>query len=93
MSELSAKRSLTYRRFTDLLQIGIEIDRGNSESANKSDRVGKAWKRKKENAGNGLALTSVVPAWLKAVKGQPPVVIPEHAATVRKSSVWLLLDL
>src|SRR5271165_2247049 len=70
--------------FIDLLQIGVEIDRGNSESANKSARVGKAWKKKKANAGNGLALTSVVPAWLQAVKGQRPVIVPQRAATVKK---------
>ena len=70
--------------FVDLLQIGVEIDRGNSESANKSERVGRAWKNKKANASNGLALTAVVPAWLSAIKGQKPVVIPERAAVVRK---------
>jgi DNA invertase Pin-like site-specific DNA recombinase len=70
--------------FLDLLHVGVEIDRANSESANKSDRIGKRWAQKKLEAPNGLALTSMVPAWLKAEKGKPPQIIPDRAKTIQK---------
>jgi DNA invertase Pin-like site-specific DNA recombinase len=60
------------------------MSRANEESERKSDRVSAAWDQKHRNAKNGLALTANVPAWLKAKKGQRPVVIPERVAVVKE---------
>ena len=70
--------------FVDLLQIGVEIDRGNSESANKSDRIGKAWRMKKAKAVDRNAITASTPHWLRATRGEKVVEIPDRAATIRK---------
>jgi DNA invertase Pin-like site-specific DNA recombinase len=74
--------------YADTIRIGIEIDRANSESALKSERCGAAWSKKRQNANGKAAMSARVPAWLKAVKGQPIRVIPERVTVVRKMFEW-----
>jgi hypothetical protein len=77
-----------HHSFTDFLRIGIEIDRGNSESARKSERCGAAWSRKRKEANGKAAMSARVPLCLKAEKGKPIEKIPERAAIVRKMFEW-----
>jgi DNA invertase Pin-like site-specific DNA recombinase len=77
-----------HHSFTDFLRIGIEIDRGNSESARKSERCGAAWSRKRKEANGKAAMSARVPLWLKAEKGKPIEKIPERAAIIRKMFEW-----
>jgi DNA invertase Pin-like site-specific DNA recombinase len=70
--------------FTDMLRVGVEIDRANLESQLKSERVGARWSLKRKHANGKTAMSARVPLWLKAVKGQPIHVIPERAAIVKK---------
>jgi hypothetical protein len=74
--------------FTDLLRVGIEIDRANSESSMKSERCGKAWRAKRSTANGKAAMSARVPAWCRAVKGQPIRIIPERAKIVRQMFHW-----
>ena len=74
--------------FTDILRVGVEIDRANAESVLKSERVGAAWTKKRQQANGKAAMSARVPVWLKAVKGKPIEVIPERAAIVRKMFEW-----
>jgi hypothetical protein len=53
-------------------------------SQNLSRREKAAWGNKKEKGTNGKAITSLVPNWLRATKGEPVTVIPERAATVKR---------
>jgi DNA invertase Pin-like site-specific DNA recombinase len=54
-----------------LMMAIMELSRGHSESAMKSERVGAAWRRKKERAAeNGEPLTARAPAWLRLVDGR-----------------------
>jgi DNA invertase Pin-like site-specific DNA recombinase len=83
-----------YTAKADMGQIMLavcELSRGHSESAMKSDRVGKAWANKRKNAETKL-VTRRVPGWMKrdadgrAVlddKGWP-VLDPTGAATIRR---------
>ena len=48
----------------------MELSRGNSESRMKSERVGDAWRKKKERARQGVIMTPKGPSWLRAVDGQ-----------------------
>jgi DNA invertase Pin-like site-specific DNA recombinase len=53
-----------------LMMAIMELSRGHSESAMKSERVGRAWQDKKRRAAeNGEALTARAPAWLRLVDG------------------------
>jgi DNA invertase Pin-like site-specific DNA recombinase len=74
--------------FTDILRVGVEIDRANAESVMKSERVGAAWTRKRQQANGKAAMSARVPAWLKAVKGQPVQAIPERVAIVKRIFEW-----
>jgi DNA invertase Pin-like site-specific DNA recombinase len=74
--------------FTDLLNIGIKHDLGHDESEKKSLRCNKSWRKKRYNADGKKAMSSRVPAWLKAEKGKPIKVIPERAAIVRQIFDW-----
>lgn len=74
--------------FTDILRVGVNIDRANSESAHKSLRGGEAWSKKRNNANGKSAMSAKVPKWLRAEKGYPITVIPERAAIVRKMYEW-----
>jgi DNA invertase Pin-like site-specific DNA recombinase len=57
--------------FVELLSVGLEIDRSNSESAIKSERSTKAWAAKKHASPAGFAITAVMPAWLEGRVGEP----------------------
>lgn len=79
--------------FTDILRVGVEIDRANAESVLKSERVGAAWTKKRQQANAKAAMSARVPLWLKAVKGKPIEVVPKRAAIVRKMFGWAVKDL
>jgi DNA invertase Pin-like site-specific DNA recombinase len=67
-----------------LMMAIMELSRGHSESAMKSERVGHAWQDKKRRAAeNGEALTAMVPGWLRVVDGKFEV-IDSAADTVRR---------
>lgn len=54
-----------------LMMAIMELSRGHSESAMKSERVGGAWREKKRRAAeNGEPLTARAPAWLRLVDGR-----------------------
>jgi DNA invertase Pin-like site-specific DNA recombinase len=61
----------------------MELSRGHSESAMKSERIGGAWRQKKLAARDGTLLTSNGPAWLRLVDGAWEV-IPAAADAVRR---------
>jgi DNA invertase Pin-like site-specific DNA recombinase len=67
-----------------LMMAIMELSRGHSESAMKSERVGRAWKDKKRRAAeNGEPLTARTPSWLRLVDGEWEV--DEQAAeTIRR---------
>jgi Recombinase/Resolvase, N terminal domain len=60
--------------FGDLIQLGIDIDRSNSESAMKSDRLTKVWGEKKHRSPKGIAISNRLPGWIDGkTKGQMTV--------------------
>jgi DNA invertase Pin-like site-specific DNA recombinase len=62
----------------------MELSRGHSESAMKSERVGRAWQDKKRRAAeNGEPLTKTAPAWLRLVDGKWELVAAAAAAVRR----------
>jgi DNA invertase Pin-like site-specific DNA recombinase len=60
----------------------VELSRGHSESAMKSDRVGKAWANKRKNAAT-RKLTRKVPSWVRFVEGKL-LLVPEKVKVVRR---------
>lgn len=66
-----------------LMMAIMELSRGHSESRMKSERVGAAWRRKKEKAAEGVPLTRQVPAWL-TVEGERFKVVKAKADAVRR---------
>jgi DNA invertase Pin-like site-specific DNA recombinase len=70
-----------------LLMAVMELSRGHSESAVKSERLSAAWKRKREKAANGAVISRACPAWIE-VEGEGAsaryVLIPERADVVRR---------
>ncbi|HVK15441.1 MAG TPA: recombinase family protein, partial [Fimbriiglobus sp.] len=63
---------IVYQKPVDPMKLvmGImELSRGNSESAMKSQRVSEAWARKREAAAEGRPLTRNVPAWMAVRDG------------------------
>jgi DNA invertase Pin-like site-specific DNA recombinase len=79
-----------------LMMAIMELSRGHSESAIKSERVGAAWSEKKERARRGecqkatarmgdgsWVTTRRVPAWIEVRAGTPRL-IPERAAAVKR---------
>jgi DNA invertase Pin-like site-specific DNA recombinase len=50
--------------FGDLIQLGIDIDRSNSESAIKSERLTKVWGEKKHRSAKGIAISNRLPGWI-----------------------------
>ena len=74
--------------YTDMLRVGVEIDRAYCESSIKSERCGKAWRAKRSKANGKAAMSARVPAWCKAVKGQAIQLIPERAKIVRQMFRW-----
>jgi DNA invertase Pin-like site-specific DNA recombinase len=65
----------------DLIISLVEINAAHDYAAQISNRVGKAWKRKREALAQGTKLTKKVPAWIDAKTWQP---IPEKAAVVKR---------
>jgi hypothetical protein len=61
----------------------MELARGHSESAMKSERNGKAWAERKRRARAGGILTRRLPAWIEE-RGGKLVTIPERAAGVKR---------
>lgn len=55
---------------TPLILAIVDLTRGHKESALKSDRVGKAWKAKKQEAARGVNLTARLPAWVELRDGK-----------------------
>jgi DNA invertase Pin-like site-specific DNA recombinase len=67
-----------------LMMAIMELSRGHSESAMKSERVGAAWRQKKRRAAEGgEALTARGPAWLRLAEGRWEVDGPK-AEVVRR---------
>src|SRR5262245_26134455 len=80
----------------ELMRGVMELSRGHGESKMKSERVGKAWREKKQAAREGKvqpprkkdgrrtrALTGRLPAWVED-KGGRLVLIPDRAAVVKR---------
>ncbi len=65
-----------------LMMAVMELNRGHSESAVKSKRVGAAWKKKQENAATEL-VTKRVPGWIDHVDGKL-LLNEKKAAVVRR---------
>jgi DNA invertase Pin-like site-specific DNA recombinase len=65
-----------------LMMMVMELMRGNSESATKSQRVGKAWAQKREKARGGEPMTDRLPAWVRR-RGETLELVPERARVVR----------
>jgi DNA invertase Pin-like site-specific DNA recombinase len=62
----------------------VELSRGHSESAMKSERIGAAWREKRRKAREGGAvLTRRLPAWVEEQDGKL-CLVPEKAAAVRR---------
>jgi hypothetical protein len=70
--------------FVDVLQIGVEIDRGNSESQMKSQRLGAVWGQKKHHSPEGIAITNKLPGWLDGKTGSPMTVNKAKAKVVQR---------
>jgi DNA invertase Pin-like site-specific DNA recombinase len=68
---------------TDVIVAVIELARGHGESKVKSERVGQAWRQKKERARKGNVMTRMLPAWVEERSGRL-VAIPERAAIIRR---------
>jgi DNA invertase Pin-like site-specific DNA recombinase len=82
--DVSATKSLS----KGALEIQLILERAAEESERKSERVGRAWqKKKREAAQNGKPLTKRTPAWLRVVNGEWRV--NEQAA----QTVRLIFDL
>lgn len=70
----------------DFFEAAVEFMRGNSESAAKSDRNGKAWRRKRDAARESKELlTAQIPAWVRLRDEDGGTeLIPERAEAVRR---------
>jgi DNA invertase Pin-like site-specific DNA recombinase len=67
-----------------LMMAIMELSRGHSESAMKSERVGRAWQDKKRRAAeNGEPVTARAPYWLRLVNGKWEV-IDSAARTIQR---------
>jgi DNA invertase Pin-like site-specific DNA recombinase len=67
-----------------LMMMIMELSRGHSESAVKSERVGAAWADKKERARKGTHIvTHLLPAWVREKNGKLEL-IPEAAKAVSR---------
>jgi DNA invertase Pin-like site-specific DNA recombinase len=68
----------------DFFEAAVELMRGHSESAAKSDRNGKAWTRKRAAAReNGTPVTRCLPAWVEEVDGELRL-MPARAAVLKR---------
>jgi DNA invertase Pin-like site-specific DNA recombinase len=62
---LSIHRVLSPKHaFADVLQIGVKIDRGNSESQMRSQRLAATWAEKKHHSAPGIVTSNKMPGWL-----------------------------
>jgi DNA invertase Pin-like site-specific DNA recombinase len=61
----------------------VELSRGHSESAAKSNRVGAAWQQRRTKACTGGVLTRRLPAWVEERDGKLHL-IPDRADVVRR---------
>src|SRR5262249_10550455 len=62
----------------------VELSRGHSESAMKSERIGKAWKQKLSQAKEGNAiLTNKLPGWVENHEGTLRLIL-DRAEVVRR---------
>jgi DNA invertase Pin-like site-specific DNA recombinase len=69
----------------------MELSRGHSESAMKSERVGGAWREKKRRAAeNGEPLTARAPSWLRLIEGK--WVIDQRAAEAVRRVYRMAID-
>jgi DNA invertase Pin-like site-specific DNA recombinase len=66
-----------------LMMAIMELSRGHSESAMKSERNGKAWAERKRKAREGGVLTRRLPAWVEE-RGGKLVPVPGRAAVVKR---------
>lgn len=76
---------MEFRRPVDMMSLMfaiVELSRGHSESAMKSERVGKAWARKQREAGERI-VTRRLPGWVRLAGGKL-VLDRERAALVRR---------
>lgn len=69
---------------TRLIIAIVSMCRGHEESALKAERVGDAWKRKKEAARNGVKISAACPKWLKLDEDRKKFRFTESAKSVRK---------
>jgi DNA invertase Pin-like site-specific DNA recombinase len=68
----------------ELMRAIMELSRGHSESVIKSERIGKAWRKRLAAAREGkLVLTKAVPAWIEVREGRLRL-IPERAAAIKR---------
>jgi DNA invertase Pin-like site-specific DNA recombinase len=74
--------------FTNILRVGVEIDRANCESVLKSERVGEAWSKKRETCKRQNGHERPRSSLVEAAKGQHIQVIPERPAIVKKIFEW-----
>ncbi|HXD88757.1 MAG TPA: recombinase family protein, partial [Urbifossiella sp.] len=70
-----------------LMQAIMELSRGHSESRMKSERLGRAWKEKKEAARSGKPLTRALPAWIEVRDGK---LVLKRKATASVQRVYAL---
>lgn len=67
-----------------LMMAVMELNRGNSESRIKSERVGQAWGKKRDKLReDGTVLTKRLPAWIRE-RGGSLELVPGRAAVVRR---------
>lgn len=69
---------------TRLIIAIVSMCRGHEESALKAERVGDAWKRKKEAARSGVKISAACPKWLKLDEDRKKFRFTEAAKSVRK---------
>jgi DNA invertase Pin-like site-specific DNA recombinase len=68
----------------DVMRAIIELSRGHSESAIKSERLARAWQeRKRKGREEGEIVTNRLPAWIEERDGKLRL-IPERAAVVKR---------
>ncbi len=70
---------------TDLIVSLVTMSRAHEESVVKSQRLGAAWKNKREQASSGRPMTKWAPAWLKLSSDRKAYeIIPERAEIVKR---------
>jgi DNA invertase Pin-like site-specific DNA recombinase len=72
------------QELTDIIIAVVELSRGHSESAVKSERCRAAWARKNKEAGTRV-VTKRLPGWIKQADDNRLVLDPAAAKTVRRA--------